>query len=113
MVQAHDPDLDRAERLLLIPDLVHHFLCGSNVGEYTNATTTQCFDARRGTWAVELLARLEHPDAHASPRWCHPGTRARLAAARCRRPRWVGTVRVVAPGTHDTASAVAAIAAAE
>src|SRR6266567_847718 len=61
MVQARDPDLERAERLLLIPDLLHHFLCGSGVVEYTNATTTQCLDATSGTWAMELLAGLDIP----------------------------------------------------
>jgi rhamnulokinase len=106
MVQAHDPDLKRAERLLLIPDLLHHFLCGSDIGEYTNATTTQCFDATSGTWAVELLSRLAIP-TRILPDVVPPGTvlgslRADVAA------EVGGSVRVVAPATHDTASAVAA-----
>jgi len=42
MVEADDPDLQRADQLLMIPDLIHHFLCDSRVGEYTNASTTQC-----------------------------------------------------------------------
>jgi rhamnulokinase len=110
MVQSRDPDLGRANRLLLIPDLVNHFLCGSRVGEYTNATTTQCYDALHGTWADALLARLDIP-RRLFPEVVQPGTRLgtlvpevadQLGAA-------FPTVQVVAPGTHDTASAVAGI----
>jgi rhamnulokinase len=106
MAQAHDPDLERAERLLLIADLLHHFLCGSEVAEYTNATTTQCLDATSGKWAVDLLSRLEIP-TRILPEVVPAGTllgslRADVAA------EVGGDVRVVAPATHDTASAVAA-----
>ena len=105
MAQTHDPDLERTERLLLIPDLLHHFLCGSDVGEYTNATTTQCCDAVSGTWAVELLSQLDIP-TRIFPEIVPPGTflgslRADVAA------EVGGNMGVVAPGTHDTASAVA------
>jgi len=106
MADSHDPDLDRAERLLLIPDLIHHFLSGSDVCEYTNATTTQCYDVARATWAVELLDRLQIP-TRLLPPVVQPGTvlgslRAEVAA------EVGGALRVVAPATHDTASAVAA-----
>src|SRR5437899_3252967 len=36
-----------ARRLLMIPDLCHHHLCGSTSGEYPNASTTQLLDADR------------------------------------------------------------------
>jgi rhamnulokinase len=39
-----------AARLLLVPDLCHHFLCGSLVSERTNASTTQLLNARTGLW---------------------------------------------------------------
>ena len=48
----------QARRLLLIPDLCHHFLCGSRVGERTNASTTQLLDVRTGAWDDELFDRL-------------------------------------------------------
>jgi rhamnulokinase len=73
MVEANDPDLARAERLLLMPDLFHHFLSGSDVGEYTNATTTQCFDVARGAWAVDLLDQLDIP-TRILPSVVPPGT---------------------------------------
>jgi rhamnulokinase len=98
MVKARDPDLDRAERLLLIPDLISHFLCGSTSTEYTIATTSQCFNPRRGSWADELLIELGVPTGLFSE-IVPPGTVLGTHAS----------MRVVAPGTHDTASAVAAI----
>ena len=56
-----DPALEAAETLLMIPDLVHYWLGGRAVSEYTNATTTQCFDPRAGAWARDLLERLGVP----------------------------------------------------
>jgi rhamnulokinase len=102
MVEVGDADLERAERLLMIPDLVHHFLCDSMVGEYTNATTTQCFDVAHGTWASPLLSELGIP-MRLFPEVVPPGTR--LGPLRAD----IGShATVIAPGTHDTASAVAA-----
>jgi rhamnulokinase len=100
MADAEDPQLHSAERLLLMPDLINYFLCGSAVSEYTNATTTQCFDPRRGGWALELVERLAIP-ARIFPEVVPPGTVLGTLAER-------GT-RVVAPATHDTGSAVAAM----
>src|SRR5215510_7661074 len=41
---------ETAARMLQIPDLINFFLTGKAVSEYTNATTTQLVDARRGAW---------------------------------------------------------------
>jgi rhamnulokinase len=104
MVESADPDLSRAHRLLMIPDLFNHFLCGSDVAEYTNATTTQCLDASTGTWASDLLSRLQIP-LQIFPEVVPPGTR--LGELRDDAGGG-GHVAVIAPATHDTASAVAA-----
>jgi rhamnulokinase len=97
MVEARDPSLERAARMLLMPDLLNHALCGSRVCEYTNATTTACYDTSRREWASDLLARLDIP-MRLMPEVVPPGTRLGE----------VDGVQVIAPGTHDTASAVAA-----
>ncbi|MFC9490559.1 FGGY family carbohydrate kinase, partial [Streptomyces hydrogenans] len=47
-----------ARTLLLIPDLLIHWLTGSIGAEETNASTTGLFDARTGTWSKDLLSRL-------------------------------------------------------
>jgi rhamnulokinase len=106
LAENHDPDLDRAESLLMIPDLVHHFLCDSVVGEYTNATTTQCYDVSHARWASSLLVDLNVP-LHLFPDIVQPGTR--LGSLRADVAEEVGaSLTVIAPATHDTASAVVA-----
>ena len=93
-----------AVRLLLIPDLIHSFLTGRAVTEYTNATTTQMVNAQTGLWDFELLRRLalpEHLLAEIVPAGTDLGSLTPALAKELR----LGDVRVVAPATHDTGSA--------
>ena len=96
----------RAHRLLMIPDLVHHALCGSTTGEYTNASTTQLLDVRTRAWADDLFERLGLPRA-LMPELVPPGTPLGELDERLQRELGTGPIRVTAPATHDTASAVA------
>jgi rhamnulokinase len=100
--------LELAERFLMMPDFFHWLLCGSQVVEFTNATTSQCLDATTRQWATAMLQKFEIP-VGMFPEVVAPGTRlGKLradVAERCRLPR----LEVVAPATHDTGSAVAAI----
>jgi rhamnulokinase len=57
----HPGELAHAYRLLMIPDLLHSWLCGSLTIEYTNASTTQCWDPIAGAWVTDLLNQLEIP----------------------------------------------------
>jgi rhamnulokinase len=96
----------RAQRLLMIPDLVHHALCGSTMGEYTNASTTQLVDVSTRAWADDLFERLELPRA-LMPELVPPGTPLGALDERLQRELGTGPIQVTAPATHDTASAVA------
>ncbi|HVQ36715.1 MAG TPA: FGGY-family carbohydrate kinase [Pyrinomonadaceae bacterium] len=95
-----------ADRLLLIPDLLHFSLTGQAVTEYTNATTTQMINARSRSWDVETLSELELPVnlltevvfAGAEVGNLSPDLAAELG---------LEDVQVIAPATHDTGSAVA------
>ena len=102
--RAGDPTLDVAATFLTIPDLMAYWFTGVRACEMTNATTTQCFDPRPGAWAVDLLERLHIP-ARIFPEVIQPGT----VLGRLTEPG-SGTSdaapRVVAPASHDTASAV-------
>ena len=92
--------LERARTLLTIPDLFHYWLTGRKACEYSNATTTQLVNAATRSWDASLLTRLGLPAALPAP-LVEPGT-------------ILGRYRetpVIAPASHDTASAVAAIAA--
>lgn len=100
--------LAQADKFLMMPDLLHWLMCGSQVVEFTNATTSQCFDAVKKTWATDMLRRFELPTAM-FPETVNPGTKlGRLresVAARTNLPR----LDVVTPATHDTGAAVAAV----
>jgi rhamnulokinase len=109
MAQTNDPQLNMADTLLMMPDLFHYWLTGRKATELTIATTSQMFDIRKRQWAVELLIRLGIP-THFLPPVVPPGTV--LGDVRPELMTEVGLhqpVPVIAPGSHDTASAVAAI----
>jgi len=105
MAAERDPALEIAETLLLVPDLVHYWLGGPPIAELTNVTTTQCFDPRAGSWAVDVLARLDIP-ARVLPEVVQPGT---VVGRLSDDETGLGGAALVAGATHDTASAVAAV----
>ena len=96
-----------AAGILLMPDLCHLFLSGSRSGEYTDASTTQLLDATTRQWDDALFARLGLPRA-LMPALVDPGADlGALRPALAGRSRGGGDpIRVIAPATHDTASAV-------
>jgi rhamnulokinase len=108
MAAEADPALESAETMLLIPDLVHYWLCGATTSELTNATTTQCFDPHAGGWAVDLLERLDVP-TRLLPEVVQPGTGLASLSAVVAEETGMRDAHVVAVATHDTGSAVAAI----
>jgi rhamnulokinase len=108
MVASGDPALESAETLLMMPDLFHYWLSGARACEFTDATTSQCFDPRSGDWAWDVLERLGVPSrlfAEVVP----PGTvLGTLRDDVVEETRLAGAA-VIAPAGHDTASAVAAV----
>ena len=104
--------LAAADRLMMIPDLFHWLLCGAASNERTNASTTQCFDPRAGDWAFPLLERLGLPRGIFGP-ISQPGTSLGMLRPEVAAANGLHNVAVILPGTHDTASAVAAVPADE
>lgn len=94
-----------AARLLLIPDLCHHALCGALVTERTNASTTQLLRLHDGRWDETTFERLGLPLA-LMPDVVAAGSTLGTLSPRCQRELRVGPIPVRAPATHDTASAV-------
>ena len=112
-LMAEPPDrLAQASRLLFIPDLINYRLTGITSTERTFASTSQLYDVRKRNWAYALLDAVELPsqmlgeirDAGESLGPLLPQVAEETGA---------GGVNVVLPGTHDTASAVAAVPAGE
>ncbi len=107
---ASDPHLAAARTFLTIPDLFNHWLCGSLVCEFTNATTTQCFDPLSRDWAFPLLQAMDIP-LHLFPGVCEPGTNLGALLPDVALETGAGSLPVIAPACHDTGSAVAAVPA--
>ena len=101
--------LERAETLLLIPDLLGYWLTGEKIAEATNASTTQLLDARSGDWARDLIERLRIP-AHVLPPVVEAGSVVGgLLPAVAQGTGLARETPVVAVASHDTASAVVAM----
>jgi len=97
---------ENAARLLLIPDLIHYRLSGRAASEYTNATTTQMLNAQTHAWDDELLSSLSLP-YHLLAEIVPAGTDLGPLKASIGRELGLNGLHIVAPATHDTASAVA------
>jgi rhamnulokinase len=105
MAEVRAGTLQRAERLLLIPDLFHRFLSGATVAEYTVASTTGAYDMAGGRWAVDLLDELGVP-THLLPEVVEAGTD--LGPVKPEFPGFAAA-KVIATASHDTASAVVGV----
>lgn len=107
------PDLLRdARTFLMMPDLFHYWLTGNAVCEFTNATTTQMVSAETRTWSRSLMEKLELPSALPA-QIVEPGTLVGNLADKSEIPAALHGTPVIAPASHDTGSAVAAVAARE
>jgi rhamnulokinase len=108
-LMASDPaELARASTLLLIPDLLAYWLTGVAGAEVTNASTTQLLDVRTREWATGLMERLGLP-RHLFPPLRQPGeTIGGLLPGLAAESGATAGLPVIAVGSHDTASAVAA-----
>ncbi|MDN0197665.1 rhamnulokinase family protein [Streptomyces sp. S.PNR 29] len=103
--------LSHAGRLLLIPDLLTYWLTGEQGTELTNASTTQLIDPRTRDWAYDVADRLGIDLGLFAP-LRRPGDPAgALRPEVLEETGLTGPVPVTAVGSHDTASAVAAVPA--
>jgi rhamnulokinase len=110
MVIQKSPLFDVATTFVTIPDLFNYWLSGQITNEFTNATTTQCFDPIKRNWAIPVLHALGIPS-----RLFHSitesgsviGTLLPVVADETR----VGRIPIILPACHDTGSAVAAVPA--
>ncbi|MGW5213685.1 rhamnulokinase [Streptomyces sp. NPDC004051] len=104
--------LAQARRLLLIPDLLTYWLTGEQGTELTNASTTQLIDPRTRDWSRPVAERLGIDLSLFAP-LRRPGDPAgELRPEVLEETGLAGPVPVTAVGSHDTASAVAAVPAA-
>jgi rhamnulokinase len=108
---AGSPAFAAARTMLLIPDLLAYWLTGEAGAEATNASTTQLFDVRTGRWATGLIERAGLPPGLFPPLRRAGDVTGTLAADAAAGSGLGRDVPVIAVGSHDTASAVAAVPA--
>ncbi len=109
--QRDTPDILRAaEKMIMMPDLFHYWMTGNAVCEYTDASTTQFMNPITRKWATDLLDELGLP-SKLPAEIVEPGTVVGPLLPGISRNTALNGTPVIAPGSHDTASAVAAITA--
>ena len=110
MVIRESPLLKVADTLLMLPDLFNLWLTGRKVCEFTNATTTQFYDPRQKCWSREICNAFDIPYG-LLPEVVQPGTQIGTLLPTVSDDTGLGEIPVTVPGSHDTASAVAAVPA--
>src|SRR5215469_10137487 len=108
---AGTPQLAAARTLLMIPDLLAYWLTGQAGAELTNASTTQLYDVRAQTWATSLMTRVGIPPGIFPPLRRPGDTIGELLPRVTTETGLAAPVPVLAVGSHDTASAGAAVPA--
>lgn len=110
MKQSGDAQLEVARQLLFMPDLFSYFLTGIANNEYCIASTSELLDARQRNWSLNTIRTLGLPE-HLFGEIILPGTIRGTLKEDIARETGLGPVDVIAVGSHDTASAVAAVPA--
>ncbi len=110
-LQAKRPELlERADKMLLMPDLMQYLLTGVCQSERTMASTGQMLDPRTGEWDLEMLECLGLPTRLLCP-LVDPGRQSGVLSAAICAELGVEAIPVVTVASHDTASAVVAVPA--
>lgn len=104
--------LEAAEHLLFMPDLFSYFLTGKATNEYCIASTSELLDAKRREWSWETIEALGLPKRIFGD-IVMPGTLRGELRKDIAEETGLKDVKVIAVGSHDTASAVAAVPAIE
>jgi rhamnulokinase len=104
------PLLETAETLLFMPDLFHYFFTGIKVNEFTDASTSQMLDPNTRQWAYELVEAFGLPTKILGS-IVPPGTVLGPLRASVATETGLNPALVIAPATHDTGSAIAAVPA--
>lgn len=106
---AHPEHLEAADKMLMIPNYFHYLLTGNAVNEYTLATTGNLVNAESKDWDFDIIDRLGFPRRLFGKLGLPGDTVGEFTPAIAQEVGF--SCKVVLPGTHDTASAVAAVPA--
>ena len=104
--------LQRADAVLLMPDLFHYLLSGKMCSELSIASTTQLMDARTRQWSPQVLESFGLNPALFRP-IVPTGTMIGPVGTDLREERGLPEMQVIAAAGHDTQCALAAVPAQE
>ena len=102
--------LERTRSIIMIPDYFNFLLTRKLYTEYTNATTTQLFDAHKKSFSSEILQPLGLTPS-TFPSTYNPGKMICTLDNLVQKEVGLGPVPVWSIASHDTASAVVAVPA--
>ena len=105
----HPEDFENA-KLLLMPDALTYLFSGEIACEYTIASTTQLLNAKTKEWDKEVLAEIGLP-MDVFPKIVPPCTPSLVLKEELQEELSCPPIPVIHVGSHDTASAVAAVPA--
>jgi len=112
-LQQNRPEIfKKTDKLIFMADLVSYHLCGEAFAEYTLASTSQLMNMKTGCWSKDIFDKLSLP-MDIMPKVVAPGTVVGKLKAEIVEDLGCGPIPVIAIGSHDTASAVAAVPASE
>jgi len=111
MRQDGNSALQHAKTILFLPDALSWMLTGEAVCEYTIASTSQMLNPRTGDLDERLLQSVGLTRGHFG-RLVQPGEHIGVLTEEVQKMTGLGAVPVIAVAGHDTASAVAAVPAA-
>lgn len=100
--------LEKADTLLLTPDLFNYMLTGEKRTEYSIASTTQLLDAKKGIWSDKVLEALNIPKRILTD-IVMPGTVVGKLSDEICEELGISKVDVIAVASHDTQSALVAV----
>ena len=100
--------LDRADKMLFMPDLLAYFLTGKMCAEYSIASTSQLIDIKTRSWSERLLQAFDIPESLFAP-LVQPGTVLGNLSNEICEECGVESVPVISVCGHDTQSAITAV----
>lgn len=106
-----DSEFQIVDKLLMIPDLLGYMLSGVISTEYTNATTTQMLDSRTGRWSNQLIDMANVSASIFTGIQMSGEEKGDIYSFIRQDTGLTNKPKIICVGSHDTASAVAAIPA--
>lgn len=100
--------LERADKMLFMPDLFAYMLTGKMCAEYSIASTSQIIDLKTKSWSKELLEAFEIKEDIFAP-LVKPGTVLGMLTPEICEECGVDPVPVISVCGHDTQSAITSV----